>query len=118
LCTNAVHAMAHNGGTLAIRLADTELSPEAAKSCPAQCAAGHYLQLTVSDTGCGIPLEIRNRIFDPFFTSKAQGQGTGMGLAMVHGIVRAHNGFIAVQSEPGKFTAFEIYFPLVAPTAG
>jgi two-component system, cell cycle sensor histidine kinase and response regulator CckA len=117
LCTNAVHAMAHQGGTLTIRLADTELSPEEARLSPEHHTAGRYLQLTVRDTGCGIPLEIRNRIFDPFFTSKAQGQGTGMGLAMVHGIVRAHSGFIVVKSEADKFTAFEIYFPLVASTA-
>jgi signal transduction histidine kinase/CheY-like chemotaxis protein len=73
---------------------------------------GHYLAITVSDSGCGIPKEIQDRVFEPFFTTKLSGKGTGMGLAMVYGIVENHKGFIQLHSEIGKGTSFKIYLPL------
>jgi len=75
--------------------------------------AGSYMMLTVADTGCGIDTAIMDRIFDPFFTTKPAGEGTGLGLSVVYGIAKAHGGEITVQSEPGKGSAFSVYFPRV-----
>ena len=112
LCTNAVQAMENQCGILRIVLQNVFLSPESHRGMPEHCIEGNYLKLLVADTGIGIAHEIHERIFDPFFTSKEQGKGTGMGLAVVHGIVRSHKGFIAVQSEPGRGTVFEVNFPV------
>ena len=111
LCTNAAHAMGGKG-TLKIGLKSVDIRPE-----DVHIAAGlktrKYLKLTVSDTGHGIIVEIRDKIFDPFFTTKKPGEGTGMGLSVVHGIVKSYDGAIAVKSEAGKGTEFEVYIPLL-----
>ena len=116
LCNNAVHAMAENGGTLTVRLSNTtvrEGEPAPDRGMP----PGAYAVLTVADTGSGIPEGIRARIFDPFFTTKATGQGTGMGLAVVFGIVKGHEGFITVESEEDKGSVFKAFFPLFMQAA-
>ena len=117
LCTNAAHAMEAEGGMLEVALKNTEVDEDAASLYP-ELSAGHYLQLCVSDTGDGIGPEVINRVFDPYFTTKDVGKGTGMGLAVVHGIVKSHRGRISVESEPGKRTTFKILFPAVKKKIG
>jgi len=112
LCTNAGHTMREKGGLLAIDLEITELK-EKLISDQIKLAAGVYVQLSVSDTGQGIPAEILDRIFDPFFTTKELGEGTGMGLSVVHGIVKSYNGAIYVYSEGGTGTTFKIFLPAI-----
>ncbi|MCP4723897.1 MAG: response regulator [bacterium] len=74
--------------------------------------SGDYVKISVEDSGIGIPLEIKDKIFEPFFTTKGVGKGTGLGLSMVYGIIKKHNGFINVESEPGRGTSFHIYLPV------
>jgi len=112
LCTNAAHAMAEHGGTLRVQLRDIELG-QAVGDHPPDLTPGGYVQLTVADTGCGMSPEVRKRIFDPYFTTKKVNEGTGMGLSVVHGIVKEHSGAIAVVSESGRGSTFSIYFPVV-----
>ncbi len=115
LCTNAYHAMRETGGTLAVSLDQVTIGPE--EYGYAGLAPGNYLKLAVSDTGCGIEPKIFEKIFEPYFTTKKIGEGTGMGLAVVHGIVKSHHGHITVYSEPGKGTSFHVYLPLTAEEA-
>jgi len=110
LCTNAAHAMEAGGGTLRIDLTDVRISPRQ-PAAPAGLAPGDYLKLVVADTGTGIAPEILASIFEPYFTTKGPGQGTGMGLAMVHGIVESYGGKIFVESAVGRGTTFSIYLP-------
>lgn len=120
ICVNARDAMP-NGGTLSIvtGLAEpgVQYDPQAAPSA----AAGRYLRITIRDTGVGIAPEIKERLFDPFFTTKEKGKGTGLGLAMVYGIVKNIGGNIFVESVVGVGTTFELLFPVagtkVAPAA-
>lgn len=112
LCTNAAHAMKEDGGNL-----DIELSPAAVTAVdgdPAGLKAGSYVKLAVRDTGCGIDPEIIDKIWDPFFTTKKPGEGTGLGLSVVHGIIKQHDAFITVESEVGKGCAFTAYFPRIS----
>ena len=112
LCTNAGHAMQEDGGVLEVSLANMELDALSV-SKHLDLSAGSYLRLTVSDTGYGIPSEVMQRIFDPYFTTKDTGEGTGLGLSVAQGIVKAHGGTISVYSEPSKGTTFHVYLPLI-----
>jgi len=113
LCTNAAHAMEKGGGTLTVALEDMVVSAENAEKIQ-DLTPGPFVCLTVRDTGHGMPHEVVERIFDPFFTTKEIGEGTGMGLAVVHGIIRTHQGAIVVESDPGFGTLFKVYFPIIA----
>jgi len=115
LCTNANHAMP-DGGTLEINLQNTIFDKNTSLQYPG-LNPGRYVNLTVSDTGHGISQEDIDRIFDPYFTTKEVGKGTGMGLAVIHGIVKDHNGVITVKSELEKGTTFSIFFPVVEKEA-
>jgi len=112
LCTNAGHAMLETGGRLTVELSALDLDAQSAKRFP-ELKPGPHLNLTVSDTGHGMTSEIMERIFDPFFTTKKPGEGTGMGLAVVHGIVKSYEGMITVDSELGKDTTFQIILPRI-----
>ena len=112
LCTNAAHAMQETGGELYVDLSDAEIDHAFADEHPG-LKPGPHLKLTVSDTGCGIPPHIVHQIFDPFFTTKTKGEGTGMGLSVVHGIVTGHGGAVTVYSEPNKGTIFNLFFPVI-----
>ncbi|NJL59428.1 MAG: hypothetical protein HC887_07070 [Desulfobacteraceae bacterium] len=111
LCTNAYHAMRDNdgGGILKVILAaDKVESDNGMKS-------GDYVRLEITDTGCGIEKNLLDRIFEPYFTTKPQDEGTGIGLAVVSGIIQNHNGYIRVYSEPRKGATFRIYLPVAMP---
>ena len=111
LCTNAAQAMEDTGGILEVGLTDVELNEQS--SLPQlELKSGNYMKVTVSDTGPGISPDIIGSIFEPYFTTKGVGEGTGMGLALVHGIVESYGGKITVDSELGKGTVFSIYLPI------
>jgi PAS domain S-box-containing protein len=114
LCTNAAHAMSEKGGLLEIRLTDRDLDSEFLARFP-KAKPGPYLQLSVSDTGQGMNQDVKQRIFDPYFTTKGPGEGTGMGLAVVYGIVKNLGGAITVYSEPGKGSVFHVFLPKTQP---
>ena len=110
LCTNSAHAMKGTGGVMTITLEDVTLDSHALQAY-AGIKAGEHVHLSVSDTGHGMSEHVLTRAFDPFFTTKGPGEGTGMGLAVVHGIVKSHGGAIAVESELGKGTTVRVLFP-------
>jgi PAS domain S-box-containing protein len=112
LCNNAAYAMREKGGVLEVNLAKVEVDPEAADRVP-ELKPQPYLRLTVRDTGHGMGREVRERAFDPFFTTKKPGEGAGMGLAVVHGIVKNHEGIITLESEVGRGTTARVFFPLL-----
>ena len=109
LVTNAYHAVEENGGNISVELKEIDLETQDSSGDLLQ--QGPYAILSVSDTGNGIDPDVMDKIFDPYFTTKAQGKGTGLGLAVVYGIVREHGGDIKVYSEPGKGTTFNVYLP-------
>jgi CheY-like chemotaxis protein len=110
LCTNAAHAIGTRPGRIVVRLERVEISDLAVRTRP-DLRPGPNARLSVSDTGCGMDAYTCKRIFEPFFTTKAPGEGTGLGLAVVHGIVREHEAAISVQSRPGEGSTFELHFP-------
>jgi two-component system, cell cycle sensor histidine kinase and response regulator CckA len=114
LCTNAIQAMKEKGGILAIELKDKEVDQASAFNC--NITPGHYLMLSVSNTGTGIPENIKDKIFDPYFTTKAKGEGTGLGLSVVYGVVKNYKGTIIVRSIPDKKTTFDIILPQIEIT--
>jgi PAS domain S-box-containing protein len=111
LCSNAAHAMREKGGILRIEIVNLYLDED--NKIAADVKAGWHLRMTVGDNGQGIDAAIIDRIFDPFFTTKKTGEGTGLGLAVVHGIVKNLGGAIIARSSPEEETVFEIYLPLV-----
>ena len=116
LCTNAWQALKGAVGRIDIRLDGVELDAEAARA-QGNLSPGRWARLAVADTGCGMDAATRERIFEPFFTTKPPGQGTGLGLSVVHGIVNTHGGAITVDSHPGKGTTFNLYFPAATAPA-
>jgi len=122
LVTNAASAIGPAAGRIDIRVEVVDVDAEAVRQRP-QLRCGRFVRLSVSDTGCGMDAATLARIFEPFFTTKKPGTGTGLGLAVVHGIVEQHEGCALVYSEPGKGTTFLIYLPVsenvpAAPLAG
>jgi PAS domain S-box-containing protein len=112
LCTNARHAMMEEGGILEISLSEIELDYRTASQYR-DLSPGKYVRLTVSDTGIGMEEYVTERIFDPYFTTKEKGVGTGLGLSVVQGIVKSYGGEVTVYSEPGKGTTFRVYIPAI-----
>ena len=112
LCTNSAHAMEDKGGVLTVSLFDIELDSVFVSNYPG-LKAGRYINLEVTDTGHGISPAIHKKIFDPFFTTKGPGEGTGMGLSVVHGIVNNYGGGIYVYSELGHGSTFKVFIPSI-----
>jgi CheY-like chemotaxis protein len=112
LCTNAFHSMEQSGGILEITLKDCELSQDDLEKYP-NVQPGSFVMLTISDTGTGIDPDIWGRVFDPYFTTKEVGKGSGMGLSIVHGIITSYGGFITRENNGSKGTIFRVYFPAV-----
>ena len=112
LCTNAAHAMSPEGGILEIGLSEERIGPEDT-SYLSELSAGPYVKLSVADTGHGIPRDVVHRIFDPFFTTKTLGEGTGLGLSVVHGIVKRNGGGIFLQSRFGRGAVFDVFWPRI-----
>lgn len=111
LITNAYHAVEESGGEISVTLREIQIPPD--DSADDSLKPGQYVMFSISDTGCGIDSDVMDKIFEPYFTTKAQGKGTGLGLAVVYGIVKEHKGDIEVYSEVGKGTTFNAYLPLM-----
>jgi CheY-like chemotaxis protein len=112
LCTNAAHAIDEKDGVLEISLANVDLDHPAATEFP-DLYPGSFLKLSVSDTGNGIAPEALPHIFNPYFTTKEKGEGTGLGLAVVQGIIKSLNGAITVDSKVGEGSTFNVYLPTI-----
>ena len=112
LCANAVHAMSEKGGKLSVDLLPVDLDARTTSDHP-QTAPGPYVMIRVSDTGHGMEPSIMDRVFDPFFTTRRPGEGTGLGLSMAYGLVQSHDGSIRVESEPGLGATFEVLLPRI-----
>ena len=111
LCTNSFHAMKGSGGVLDVSITEASILEQDVKNHPG-LNTGKYIKLTISDNGCGISHDVIDRIFEPYFTTKSVGEGTGFGLSTVHGIVKDHGGDIKVYSEVGVGTTFNILLPV------
>ncbi len=112
LCTNAAHAMREKGGLLEVNVRDVEMDKDSVQQYQ-ELKPGPYVKIMVRDTGTGIDPQIIDRIFEPYFTTKGVGDGAGMGLALVHSIVKSYRGEIVVYSEKGKGTTFNIFLPRI-----
>ncbi len=112
LCTNAYHAMRETGGVLGVRLAKITMEKDTVGKV-SELAPGNYVLIEISDTGGGMDDKTLTHIFEPYFTTKTKGEGTGLGLSVVHGIVKSYQGHITVHSEPGKGTSFHVYLPSI-----
>ncbi len=110
LTINAKHAMP-DGGDIIFKTENVFLDKEYENKY-VNFKPGHYVALSITDTGTGMPKEVKEKIFEPFFTTKEEGKGTGLGLATVYGIIKKHKGYINVYSEPGEGTTFNLYFPV------
>lgn len=110
LATNAYHAMRETGGVLTLNIGNTTLH-SAKQFMSMTIPPGEYIKITVADTGCGMTPSVLDRIFEPYFTTKKVNEGTGLGMAVVSGIVKSHKGLIDIQTAPGKGTVFEVYLP-------
>jgi PAS domain S-box-containing protein len=110
LCTNAFHAMQETGGELQVELKRLSKAASYPSGSPEGSNRG-YFRLTVRDTGCGMKPEVSTRVFEPYFTTKPQGEGSGLGLSVVHGIIKTYDGHISVESKPGKGAVFRIDLP-------
>ena len=110
LCSNAAQAIGERGGLLEISLNKADIH-EGSEALTLGLAPGPYLRLSISDSGHGMPADIQERIFDPYFTTKEKGRGTGLGLSVVHGIVKSHKGTITCKSIPGEGSTFDVYLP-------
>ncbi|MBF0424169.1 MAG: PAS domain S-box protein, partial [Magnetococcales bacterium] len=119
LCANAAEAMASNGGVITIRLESVQIGEESIVSCPAlsRLQPGLHMVLTVEDQGMGIDASTLDRLFEPFFTTKHVGKGSGLGLAVIHGIIQTHDGAIKAESHPGKGSRMQVFFPSVTGQA-
>ena len=115
LCLNATHAMTPQGGVLKVVLKEARYSVDQHQILG--LTRGKYIKITVTDTGKGIEPTVKERIFEPFFTTKAVGEGSGLGLSVVHGIIKNHHGVIAVESEPGQGAQFKLFFPIAISPA-
>ncbi len=113
LCTNASHAMRERGGVLSVSLSETLIPPADDRVADGSIYPGTYARLTVADTGSGIPAPIQDRIFEPYFTTKGKGEGTGIGLSVAQGIIQSYGGLITVGSEPGRGTTFQVLIPML-----
>ena len=111
-CTNAIHAIGQQNGVLKIKIQNVDVDKNMTTLLP-ELDPGPYVNFTFADTGHGMTTETRSRIFDPYFTTKEKGVGTGLGLAVVHGIVKGYDGAISVDSKPGKGTTFNVYLPRI-----
>ena len=110
LCTNANQAMQETGGTLGLLLDRVDINGDEAIAL--NLPSGTFVKIVISDTGCGIPFEEISRIFEPYYTTKEKGKGTGMGLAVVHGIIKSHGGSVTVKSDIGQGTEFCVFLPV------
>lgn len=113
LCTNAYHSMRSEGGVMTVTMRPIKVEEDDVKTSSFGLTIGNYIEFVVGDTGVGMSQETIQNIFDPYFTTKKKGEGTGLGLAVVHGIVKSYGGHISVYSEPGKGTTFRVYLPRI-----